>query len=469
VTTVSAQFANQNGCWTYDAFGNRTMEAYSTLSSTPCAPGANDNAQLTVTAQSSANNNQVAGITQYDPAGEVTYDGSNYYRYDGEGRLCAVDNLATGGLTQYIYDAGGARVAKGSLTSWPASCGAPGTNGFTLTSQYLLDLSGEQVTELNGAGTWQHSNAFEGGRLTATYDQNGLHFAIADPLGTKRVQALITTAGGATLDENCFSLPFGNNIGNSRQTNCQGPGVDATEHHFTGKERDTESGNDYFEARYYSSSMGRFMSPDWSAKAEPVPYAKLDNPQSLNLYAYVGNNPMIRVDADGHDFGEFVKHLANAFQELTGKVTVGLGLEGKVKIGPKAAGVVGRAGGAVKYNLSFSTKKVSDSVSANIGVSLGKGNAKIGLEGATQKTLGSTDLKTGETSGSEPAKSDNTVVFSKGNDSGNGSDGGFSLGAEYGEGLLGGMELSITKEGVNELKEAGKELVSTVKDAIGSQ
>lgn len=69
---------------------------------------------------------------------------------------------------------------------------------------------------------------------------------------------------------------------------------------FTGKERDAESGNDYFEARYYSSSMGRFMSPDWSAKEEPVPYAKLDDPQTLNLYSYVQNNPLIRVDADGH-------------------------------------------------------------------------------------------------------------------------------------------------------------------------
>ena len=38
--------------------------------------------------------------------------------------------------------------------------------------------------------------------------------------------------------------------------------------------------------------MGRFMSPDWSAKLMPVPYAKLDNPQTLNLYAYVGNNPL---------------------------------------------------------------------------------------------------------------------------------------------------------------------------------
>ena len=69
---------------------------------------------------------------------------------------------------------------------------------------------------------------------------------------------------------------------------------------YTGKERDAESGNDYFGARYYASSMGRFLSPDWSAKAEPVPYAKLDNPQSLNLYAYVGNNPLSRVDPDGH-------------------------------------------------------------------------------------------------------------------------------------------------------------------------
>ena len=68
----------------------------------------------------------------------------------------------------------------------------------------------------------------------------------------------------------------------------------------TGKERDTESGNDYFGARYYASSMGRFMSPDWSVKVEPVPYAKLDNPQSLNLYAYVLNNPLSRVDPDGH-------------------------------------------------------------------------------------------------------------------------------------------------------------------------
>jgi RHS repeat-associated protein len=68
----------------------------------------------------------------------------------------------------------------------------------------------------------------------------------------------------------------------------------------TGKERDTESGNDYFGARYYASSMGRFMSPDWSAKIMPVPYATMDDPQSLNLYAYMRNNPLGGTDPDGH-------------------------------------------------------------------------------------------------------------------------------------------------------------------------
>jgi RHS repeat-associated protein len=68
----------------------------------------------------------------------------------------------------------------------------------------------------------------------------------------------------------------------------------------TGKERDTESGNDYMFARYYNSATGRFLSPDWSAKVEPVPYAKLGDPQSLNLYSYVENNPLNRTDPTGH-------------------------------------------------------------------------------------------------------------------------------------------------------------------------
>ena len=70
---------------------------------------------------------------------------------------------------------------------------------------------------------------------------------------------------------------------------------------FTGKERDAETGLDYFGARYLSGAQGRFTSPDWVEAPEPVPYSKLDNPQTLNLYGYVLNNPLSQKDDDGHE------------------------------------------------------------------------------------------------------------------------------------------------------------------------
>ena len=68
---------------------------------------------------------------------------------------------------------------------------------------------------------------------------------------------------------------------------------------FTGKPRDTESYLDDFGARYLSSQWGRWMSPDWSAAPSGVPYAAFTNPQSLNLYAYVGDDPIDGEDATG--------------------------------------------------------------------------------------------------------------------------------------------------------------------------
>jgi len=70
---------------------------------------------------------------------------------------------------------------------------------------------------------------------------------------------------------------------------------DAVPRKFTGKERDSESGNDYFGARHYSSSFGRFMQPDPS----PMGIAMAD-PQSWNLYSYVRNRPTRSVDVGGN-------------------------------------------------------------------------------------------------------------------------------------------------------------------------
>lgn len=70
--------------------------------------------------------------------------------------------------------------------------------------------------------------------------------------------------------------------------------ADKTSMKFTGKERDAETGLDYFGARYMSSAQGRFTSPDPLLSS-----GRPDDPQSWNRYGYVGNNPLRYTDPFG--------------------------------------------------------------------------------------------------------------------------------------------------------------------------
>jgi RHS repeat-associated protein len=182
-----------------------------------------------------------------------------------------------------------------------------------------------------------------------TYDQSNWHFALNDWVGTKRV---ITNSDGS-YSTSFYNGPFGDfQIQN-------GAGSDPSEHHFTGKERDIESGLDYFPARYYNSNVGRFMSPDWSAKAEPVPYAMLANPQTLNLYAYVGNNPLSRTDPTGH-------YVCSGSKEQCAQIQDGLNLAKAAEAKLRADSKEGKAIGAV-------LKFYGDAGEKNgVGVSFGK-------------------------------------------------------------------------------------------------
>jgi RHS repeat-associated protein len=301
-----------NYCWSYDNWGNRTSQEASASAFQSGSGGFSSCLPQNPAPVTYNTNNQVSGgpsVPTYDPSG-VGYilsdnngDG-NMYLYDAEGRICAVQTPAADGImirTGYVYDADGQRVAKGTITSW--SCD-PSTNGFGANANetdYVLDQSGNQVTEMasdaNGNMAWAHTNVWADGQLIATYsailDANNqadgaLHFYLNDWLGTRRVQ----TDYEGVLEQTCSSLPYGDSLSCTQST--QSP----TEHHFTGKERDSESGLDYMDARYYGSSMGRFMSPD------PVfaTVNRLADPQQWNMYSYGRNNPLSNSDPTGLDF-----------------------------------------------------------------------------------------------------------------------------------------------------------------------
>ena len=110
-----------------------------------------------------------------------------------------------------------------------------------------------------------------------------MFYFFADHLGSSRV---VTNATGDIVEDSDF-YPFGGErvITDSLDNNYK----------FTSKERDAESGLDYFGARYYGSSMGRFSSPD----PKGISLRHLLNPQKLNKYSYVLNNPLGFVDPNG--------------------------------------------------------------------------------------------------------------------------------------------------------------------------
>jgi RHS repeat-associated protein len=298
-TNSSGPYVTENsgalvyGCWTYDAFADRTMESIPSTIGCTSSPTPTYWATYNTSNQVTGTGLMTAGYT-YDAAGDITGDGQNAYLYDGAGRICAVKNVNSGIMTQYVYDGEGNRVAKGTLSSWPTACQTPTSgHGFTLSVQYVIGLGGEQLSELTATNGWSHTNVFAGGGLLATYEGTDTVFDLTDWQGTKRGE---TSAAGCL--GSWMSLPYGNSL--TQAGTC----ADASEHHYTGKVRDSEtgyaSGNDDFGARYFASSEGRWLSPDWAAGAEAVPYASYDSPQSLNLYAFVGNNPISRTDPDGH-------------------------------------------------------------------------------------------------------------------------------------------------------------------------
>jgi RHS repeat-associated protein len=206
-------------------------------------------------------NNQISALgIVYDASGNMIQDGNHTYSYDAENRLVSVDG---GQTATYLYSADGLRVRS--------------TVGANFVD-YVHDGAGEVVGVLGANGALIRQ---EIGGL-ATYNSNGAYFHHRDGLGNLRV---ITDQTG-TITQTCTNLPFGDAL------NCTASGI--TPLNFTSYTRDAETQLDFADARYYTSQFGRFMSPD------PLG-GKVAEPQSLNRYAYVTNDPLSLVDPSGLD------------------------------------------------------------------------------------------------------------------------------------------------------------------------
>jgi RHS repeat-associated protein len=146
------------------------------------------------------------------------------------------------------------------------------------------------------------------GRLSA---QETVEYYHLDGVGSVR---LVSNQAGAEVERHDW-LPFGEEWCPGPPPGVCGPMASGQPRRFTGKERDGETGLDYFGARYYSSTVARFTGIDplytWQEN--------LGDPQRWNRYAYGRNNPMQFIDPDGREVTYASPQLQSLFGHLSGR------------------------------------------------------------------------------------------------------------------------------------------------------
>ncbi len=246
----------------YDAYGNRWATQSGFPTSDPLTP--------THAGWFSGADNRMTAVG-YDGGGNQTQVNPYTLSYDAENRVKTATS-ASNGSAQYWYDGDGRRVKKLTCTG-TAAC-TDSTAGV-LKTLYVYDAFGQLTAE-----------------YSATAQAAGTQYLTADHLGSTR---LVTDGAGGVVRRHDYR-PFGQDLSgvNGRSAKY----VDTRNAlRFTGKERDNETGLDYFGARYMSPAQGRFTTPDKLNATDD----RLLVPSSFNTYAYAANNPLRFKDPDGRD------------------------------------------------------------------------------------------------------------------------------------------------------------------------
>jgi RHS repeat-associated protein len=254
----------------YDRWGNRTSEYDATAGGTQIQ-------SVSLEQSSGVPTNRLTSVTTsgatknytYDAAGNVTDDGTHSYQYDAENRLVNVDG---GSTASYSYDHNNNRIKK--------------TLGTSVT--HFVWEGSQMIAEHDGiTGAMITDYIYSGSRMVAKYNNSTMSYFLSDRLSIR----LVLDSNGNIIGRQSH-LPFGEDLNTSGTTD---------KHRFTSYERDTETTTDYAVNRQYNENIGRFYRPD------PVPLniknslalESYGDPQGLNKYNYVRNDPINLADPKG--------------------------------------------------------------------------------------------------------------------------------------------------------------------------
>ncbi|MGJ3195876.1 DNRLRE domain-containing protein [Peribacillus frigoritolerans] len=246
--------------YVYDTVGNRTKKTVTKGTTT------------TTTTYSYNTGNELTSVNSqtntYDQNGNLTKDGEKTYSYNEENQLTEIKDKTGSSLAKFTYDYEGKRTSKTTST---------GTTYYHYNGYKVI-----AETDVNNNITSEYSWDNQGNPTTMVKDGKFYYYHLN---GHGDVTALTDEAGNVVAQYEYDS--WGNILSETGIMASSNP------YRYAGYQYDKETGLYYLNARYYDAKIGRFITKDTFHGFE-------NDPQSLNLYAYTKNNPVMYIDPDGH-------------------------------------------------------------------------------------------------------------------------------------------------------------------------